>query len=128
MQIIKYFFVGGAAAALDISLFAFFAGLLKWPWFPVSICSFIAATLFNYFLSIKFIFISGSKYPRSLEIFGVFLVSGLALIVNQLSLYFLIEYLESNLILSKILATALVFLWNYYGRSRLIFTKNSRHQ
>jgi len=39
MQIVKYFFVGGAATAVDFGIFAFFAGYLGYPWFVVSICS-----------------------------------------------------------------------------------------
>jgi len=124
MQILKYFFVGGAAAGLDIALFTLFAVILKWPWLPVSICTFILATLLNYVLSIRFVFTSGSKYSRYLEILGVFLVSSLALLVNQIVLYISIESFGLNLILSKVLATGIVFFWNYFGRSKLIFSGN----
>jgi len=121
MRIIKYFFVGGTAALVDIGLFSLLAVYLGWPWIPVSIVTFLLATLTNYFLSIKFVFESGIRYKKYVEVFGVFIVSGLALLVNQIVLYMSIEIFEWHLILSKILATGVVFFWNYYGRSKFVF-------
>jgi putative flippase GtrA len=121
MRIIKYFFVGGAAAFVDIGLFSIFAGYYGWPWIPVSIVSFILATLTNYFLSIHFVFESGARHKKHVEVFGVFIVSSLALLVNQLVLYLAIEMIGLHLIFSKIIATSVVFFCNYYGRSKFVF-------
>lgn len=121
MRIVKYFFVGGAAAVVDIGLFSIFASYLGWPWIPVSIITFILATLTNYFLSIQFVFESGARHKQHVEVLGVFIVSTLALVVNQLVLYFAIEIFGLHLIFSKIIATGVVFFWNYYGRSKFIF-------
>ena len=123
MRLLKYFFVGTAAAAIDIGLFIIFASYLGWAWLPVSIVTFCLATLVNYFLSIKFVFESGSRHKKCIEIIGVFMVSGLALVMNQVVLYLLIELLGWHLIISKISATITVFFWNYLGRSRIIFKK-----
>jgi len=121
MRLIKYFFVGGAAAVVDIGLFSLFANLLGFPWFPVSICTFVLATLVNYLLSIRFVFESGARHRKHIEIIGVFAISTLALVVNQAVLYVAIEWLGWHLIISKIIATGTVFFWNYFGRSKLIF-------
>lgn len=122
MRIIKYFFVGGIAAVVDIGFFSLFASYLGWPWIPVSIATFILATLTNYFLSIQFIFESGSRYKKHVEVIGVFIVSAFALLVNQLILYVAIELFNLHLIFSKIIATGFVFFWNYYGRSKFVFS------
>ena len=74
MKVIKYFFVGGVAAFFDISVFSIFTIYLGYPWIPVSIATFIIATLINYYLSINFVFISGEKFPVKQEILLVFLV------------------------------------------------------
>jgi putative flippase GtrA len=123
MHLIKYFFVGAIAAVVDIGLFSLFAGYFGWPWLFVSIATFSIATLLNYFLSIRFVFKSGSRYKKRIEIVGVFLVSGLALAINQFVMYLLIELLGWHLIISKISATITVFFWNYLGRSKIIFKK-----
>jgi hypothetical protein len=124
MRIIRYFFVGGTAAVVDISLFSIFASYLGWPWVPVSIATFILATLTNYFLSIRFVFDSGLRHKKHVEVIGVFIVSALALIVNQVALYLAIEFMGLHLIFSKIIATGVVFFWNYYGRSKFVFSCN----
>jgi len=121
MRVIRYLLVGGTAAVVDISLFSIFAGYFGWPWVPVSIVAFILSTLVNYFLSIQFVFESGTRHKKYVEVLGVFIVSSLALIANQSALYFAIEILKWNLIISKLIATGVVFLWNYYGRSKFIF-------
>ncbi|MBT8544349.1 methyltransferase domain-containing protein [Polynucleobacter paneuropaeus] len=121
IRFLKYFFVGGMAASVDIGLFSFFASYLGWPWLPVSILTFILATLVNYYLSINFVFKSGVRYKKRGEITGVFMVSGLALLVNQIVLYISIDWLLWNLIFAKIFATSIVFFWNYFGRSRFVF-------
>lgn len=121
MRIVKYFSVGGVAAAVDIGLFSIFASYLGWPWIAVSVVTFILATLTNYYLSIKFVFKSGSRHKKYIEVIGVFIVSVLALLVNQLALYVAIKVFNLHLILSKIVATGIVFFWNYYGRSKYVF-------
>jgi putative flippase GtrA len=121
MRIVRYFFVGGASAAVDIGLFSIFASYLGWPWLPVSFATFIAGTLTNYFLSIKFVFESGARHKKHVEIIRVFAISTLALFVNQLVLYIAIEVFSCHLIFAKILATGFVFFWNYYGRSKFVF-------
>lgn len=121
MRIVKYFFVGAIAAAVDIGLFSLFAGYLGLPWVPISIATFILATLVNYLLSIKMVFESGLRHSKKIEVVGVFMISGSALLLNQLVLYFCIELLFLNLVASKIIATSTVFFWNYFGRSKFVF-------
>jgi putative flippase GtrA len=69
MKIVKYFFVGGTAAAVDIVIFSIFAGYFGLPWIPVSIFTFILATFVSYFLSIRFVFQRGARYEKKHEIF-----------------------------------------------------------
>ena len=121
MKIVKYFFIGGISATIDFGLFSFFVAYLGWSWVAVSVATFILATFINYFLSIIFVFQSGVRYRKNQEIVGVFIISSLALVINQITLYLSIEILEMNLIISKIFATGVLFFWNYYGRSKIIF-------
>ena len=41
MRIVRYFLVGGVAAAVDISLYALFARVLGYPYLVVSACTFV---------------------------------------------------------------------------------------
>lgn len=121
MIIVRYFFVGGVAAAVDISLFAIFAVWLGFDYLLVGPCSFVLATLVNYALSIRFVFESGVRFSQRHEVLIVFLVSGVGLLVNQGVLYFGVDMLELNKLIAKLGATATVFLWNYWARAHFVF-------
>jgi putative flippase GtrA len=122
-QVFKYFLVGGIAASFDIGFFMLFAGLLDFHWLPISIASFILATLINYIISINYVFESGARYQKKYEIASIFLISGSALIFNQAVLYATIVLLAWPLLMSKLCATGLVFFWNYLWRSLWLFKK-----
>jgi putative flippase GtrA len=121
MKIVKYFFVGGIAAAVDISLFYLGAGVAQWNYMLVGTVSFILATLVNYLLSVRVVFQSGTRFSRLHEVLLIFLVSCAGLVVNQTILYVCISRLAIGILPSKVLATGGVFLWNYHLRSRFVF-------
>jgi putative flippase GtrA len=119
--IARYFAVGGAAASVDIGLFMLFAQYLGLPYLRVAAGSFVAATLVNYFLSVRFVFVSGARFRRRWEIAMVFAVSAIGLAVNQLMLSAGIEIAGLSLLYSKLVATGTVFFWNYFARRIFIF-------
>jgi len=126
MKIIKYFFVGATAALTDISLFYIFAKVLGYPYLMVAFFSFIIATLVNYLLSIKYVFQSGVKFSKKYEISLIYIISGIAIIINQISLYILIDVLTTEMILSKTISTIITFFWNYYMRNNIIFKEKEK--
>lgn len=124
MKIIKYFIVGSIAALLDFSLFYIFAKLLDYNYFIVAFFSFVIATFINYILSIKYVFQSGKKFSKRKEISLIYIVSGIAIIINQLSLYAFIDLFRIEMVISKIIATILTFFWNYFVRNNFVFKEN----
>jgi putative flippase GtrA len=124
MKIAKYFCVGSIAAIVDIALFAIFASYMQFNYMTVAIFSFILATLINHYLSIRYVFESGIRFKQGHELILIFIVSGVGLALNTLALFIQIEYLELNKINAKIVATGVVFLWNYALRANYIFDKN----
>lgn len=121
MKIIKYFFVGGVAAAVDIGLFAIFAKWLGYHYLVVGTTSFVVATLVNYLLSIRHVFESGVRFSKHHEIVLIYVVSAVGLGVNLLALYICIDGIEMELMMSKIVANGVVFFWNYLARRNYIF-------
>ena len=121
MKIVRYFFVGFMAAAVDIGIFTVAVQGFGFDWFFVALFSFALATLANYLLSVRYVFESGVRFKKRAEMSLVFLVSGIALTINQSFLWLLIETADINEVLSKLIASVSVFLWNYAARSRFIF-------
>ena len=126
MKFIKYFFVGGIAAAVDFLIFALFVKILALPWFISGIAGFVLATLVNYLLSIRHVFTSGARFKKHKEIILIFFVSFIGLIINQLILWQCIEFLFLEPLFAKIIATGIVFFWNYSARNHFIFKVNKK--
>ena len=120
-RIARYFVVGGVSAVVDISLFMLFAQGLGLPYLRVSAATFVVATLVNYWLSVRFVFVSGARFRRRWEVALVFAVSGVGLVLNLLILALAVERLGTSLFVAKILATGCVFFWNYLARRLLVF-------
>lgn len=123
MRIVRYFFVGGIAASVDLCIFIVFAKLIGWNYLAVAAVGFIIATLVNYLLSIRHVFESGVRFARRHEIGLVFLISGIGLLINQTVLYAGVDILGWETIFSKVVATGTVFLWNYGARAGFVFSK-----
>ena len=120
-RIARYFVVGGVSAVVDISLFMLFAKGLGLPYLRVSAATFVVATLVNYWLSVRFVFVSGARFRRRWEVALVFAVSGVGLVLNLAILALAVERLGAGLLASKLLATGTVFFWNYFARRLLVF-------
>jgi putative flippase GtrA len=120
-RIARYFVVGGVAACVDIGLFMLFAKGMGLPYLRVSAATFVAATLVNYWLSIRFVFVSGQRFRRRWEVALVFAVSAVGLALNQAILALAVERLGTGLLAAKLLATGTVFFWNYLARRLLVF-------
>ena len=96
------------AATTDFLIFAIFAKLLNFNYLVIGTIGFVIATAVNYFLSIRFVFESGVRFGFQKEISLVFLISLIALGVNQMMLYIGIGILGWEMLLTKIFATGAV--------------------
>lgn len=122
MNIVRYAIAGTVAAVIDFAIFAVFAKFLGWNYLWVATAGFSVATSVNYFLSIKLVFNSGVRFTKHAEFAMVFLVSLIGLAVNQLVLFVAVEAFDVGLLISKTLATASVFLWNFGVRDLYVFS------
>lgn len=121
MKIVRYLFVGAAAATVDIGVFTFAVKGLQFDWFFVALFSFALATAVNYALSIRYVFESGIRFKKQAEVPLVFLVSAIGLVINQSVMWLLIETVGADEVFSKLVSTGFVFLWNYNARNRFVF-------
>ncbi|MFT5138398.1 MAG: putative flippase GtrA [Rhodothermales bacterium] len=121
MKVIRYAAVGATAAILDFLIFAVFAKYLNYNYLLIGAIGFIIATMLNYFLSIRFVFESGVRFGFRKEFALVFLISAIALSVNQTALYVGIDILGWEMLFTKLCATGSAFFWNFGARSLYVF-------
>ena len=124
-QFLSYFGVGGVAAIVEWMSF-FLLDRIGIPYLTATIMAFIIATFVNWFLGKTFTFKESTyKDKRTKEIFLVFLVSAIGLGFNLLLMYFFVDIIGMNEGLlktgAKILATGIVFIWNFLSRKKWIY-------
>jgi putative flippase GtrA len=117
----RYFVVGGISACFDIGFFFVFAKLLGYAYLPVAAVGFVFAVLINYALSVRYVFSSGVRFTRRQELLLVYLVSATGLALHLAVLYATVDWMGLELMLSKLIATGSVFLWNFLMRNYFIF-------
>lgn len=125
VKLLRYLLVGAIGASIDIALFILAAHLLDLPWLLSSIISSLVSTLAGYYLSILFVFKSGVRYKKIQEISGVFLISFVAYTMHQSLMFVFIEILNINMIISKVITIGLIFFFNYFSRSKIIFRQTN---
>lgn len=121
LKIVRYFGVGAIAAIVNLGIFFVFAKLLNFNYIAVGAAAFLAATLVNYALSVKHVFTSGVRFGKKQEVLLVYTVSLIGLIIDTGVLFTCVDILNIELIASKIIATGIVFFWNYFARKHFVF-------
>lgn len=129
IKLVLYLFVGGTAALVEWALFYIFLNYVLNSFgldltaltMTATSLAFCLSTLYHYFLGNVLVFDSGSRYERGKELSLVFLVSIMGLGFNLLLMYIFVTLLGCQPMLSKVLTSCIVVVWNYLSRKKWIF-------
>ena len=118
-QIIKFGIVGGTSFILDFVIFTILSQFLHIHYLIASIISFSLSVIYNYILSIKWVFdVTKKQTVKEFVIFIILSVIGLGL--NSLIMYICVDLMEIHEMISKIIATAIVMVYNFITRKIFI--------
>lgn len=115
-----YFVVGGLTAIMEISLFTIFLYGAGLHYLVAGTLSFVLATAFNYWLTIRFVFQTSSR-SRHHEIVLVYIVSAVGIVINLGVLALGIELFHTHPLIGKVAGTAAAFAWNFGARYFWVF-------
>lgn len=123
IQFFRYLFVGGFATVADWAVFYLLDSTHpEWMYFSTA-AAFLAGLGVNYVLSKHFVFPLCSKYHKLTE-FAVYIVTGLiGLGMTELIMFILADKLGVGHMTTKIIATAVVFAWNFGSKKILLYRK-----
>lgn len=121
-QIIKFTVVGGVAFIIDYSLLYILTEYLDVYYFISSIISFIISLAVNYVLSIKWVFSVNKKQTYKDILLFIFL-SVIGLIINQIIMYIGVDILDTYYMITKLIATIIVMIWNFITRKIFVEKK-----
>ena len=121
IQLFRYGFVGGTAFLVDFGAMVLLTEMFGLHYLLSATISFILGLVTNYILSVSWVFNrrSLSRPWAEFLVFAVIGVVGLGL--NSLILFLCTEKLGLHYTLSKIIATVVVFFWNFFARKLILF-------
>ncbi|MBE6146995.1 MAG: GtrA family protein [Firmicutes bacterium] len=118
-QILKFGVVGGLAFLIDYCLLFLLTEFLNIHYLISSVISFIISLIFNYILSIKWVFdVTKKQTIKEITIFTILSVIGLG--INQVVMYLGSDILNIHYMITKLAATAIVMVWNFVTRKIFI--------
>lgn len=117
-RVVKYLFVGGSSALLELLLFQAFYALFGWQIVVANICAVVIATIYNFLLNRSWAFGKNDKSIRSVLLYLLLFAFNMTFSSSVISL--LVSHGRSSVI-AKIFTQACIVLWNYVLYKRVIF-------
>jgi len=124
-QIVKFGLVGVVATVLDFLVLFALADFIGLHYLTAAALAFVAATLFNYAASMRYVFTSrfgAAEKHHELLLFVTLSVVGLGL--NQLLMWLFVDQVGLYYLVAKIAATVFVMTWNFISRKIWLEDKN----
>lgn len=127
LQILKFGVVGGIAFVIDYSIMVLLTEAFEINYLISSAIAFACSVIFNYILSIKWVFLANHDHKKSTELIVFIVLSVIGLGINELIMYVAVDLLSIHYMLAKIGATVIVMIYNFITR-KLFLEKREASQ
>lgn len=119
-QIMKFGVVGVIATLIDWGIFAICTRVFHIHYAISNVIGFSISVIFNYWASVKWVFDVDKEKDskRNFVLFIIFSVIGLGL--NELILFICIDKIHIMDLISKVIATAIVMVFNFVTRKKFL--------
>ena len=115
-----YLIVGGIATIVEWIIFYILNSLFYLNYIPSTIIAYIISTFSNWAAGRLLVFKSSEKGFVA-EIFTIYAASIIGLLLNLVIMWMMIDFVNTNTMIAKVVATILVFLWNFMVRKIVIY-------
>ena len=122
-QIIIFGFVGGTSFLIDAGILFLLTEFAGVHYLISGAISFTASVIYNYILSIKWVFDAKEDVNKVQELAVFIGLSVIGLGLNQLFMWLFVDIFHIYYMLSKIIATAIVMVYNFVTRKIFIEKK-----
>ena len=126
LQMLKYTLVGGVAFLLDFSMLYVLTEYLHIYYILSATAAFIAGLLCNYILSVFWVFHERALSSKLAEFLVFSLVGVIGLLLNDGLIWSLTEAGKLHYLTSKVIATVVIFFWNFFARRQLLFVSRAK--
>ena len=136
-EILKFAFTGGICFVIEYAALVLLKELLHIPVVAATPIAFLISVVFNYLLCVKWVF-SGAQEGSKKAQLGFLITSVMGLLLNWVIMWALTSLFGEDALLfalfgieikvymlNKVIATALVMVWNYFTK-RYVLKKDSK--
>lgn len=123
IQLFRYGIVGCIAFVVDFGMLAFFTEVTGLSYLLSGCIGFTGGVTINYFLSVNWVFETqnSDSTSKSAEFLLFVLIGIIGLGINALIMWMLTEYAAVHYLISKLISTIIVFIWNFIARRALVY-------
>jgi putative flippase GtrA len=129
LEFVRYAFVGGAAFLVDYGLFWLSKEFVFNAFGDIGVylataLGFISGLMFNYILSIVFVFKSAREQNKGKSVGGFMLfatIGVVGLLMSEGGMMLFYGAIGIHYLIAKVLVSGIVLIWNYAARKLLIF-------
>ncbi len=127
VQFLRFSFVGASSTAMDFGLLFVLVQFFKIHPIPAAAISYIVSLLYNYWGSMKWVFVHREDISRSKEMSLFFVLSGVGFVLNEFCMWLgkiYCQFYDLNYrtgiyyLIAKFIADIIVSIWNFYSRKR----------
>lgn len=119
-QFMKFGVVGAIAFVIDYGTMVFLTEVFGVDYLLSTTIGFTVSVIFNYLASMRFVFVHKEDMSRRREFIIFILLSVIGLGINDLLMFLGVDFVGLDYRLVKIIATAVVMLYNFITRKVLL--------
>lgn len=133
-RLFSYVIVGGVATLVEWGAYFLLDPVLGLNTYLAIVLSYIISTFANWVVGRLLTFRHAEKKSLLLELIQIYAVSVIGLGMNELIMYLMLNFVlprpasDFGKLCSKVLATAIVFSWNYLIRNRVIYKEKQNEK
>lgn len=122
-QFMKFGIVGVIAFVIDYGFMVLLTEVFGVPYLISTTVSFIISVVFNYFASMRFVFKRKDDMSRRREFVIFVVLSVIGLVINDVFMWLMVDFLFIDYRISKIVVTFIVAVWNFVTRKIFLEAK-----
>lgn len=124
IQLLRYGISGFTATVVDFAVLTILTEAFGEPLLLVwTAIAFISGLLVSYLLSVNWVFDIRRLNSRTAEVSVYILIGVVGLLLTEFLMWLLAHKLDLHYLLSKLIASTIVFLWNFSAKKFILFRK-----
>lgn len=122
LQFCRYALVGVISTIVDWGILSLFTDVVHFHYLLAAPIAYLTGIIVNYYCSRLFVFSgSTSRFDSRRELLGYILIGVIGLALTELILFLLVNLCAIKVLVAKAISTALVLLWNFFARKKLLY-------